>query len=247
MGIKCQIRSTSEWAKEIFAARTCDRTPASVRNAVSVLYAPALRAPEADPRFEQLLSDDEQERAGRFLTGESRARFVQRRAFRRYCAGLALGSPGPLSQFVFRENEKGCPYLPMMPEMSFSFSACGLGFLGAWSANYRIGVDIEDPARTTETAELAERFFSRTEATAVRMTGGEAYSRKFFELWSLKEAALKSIGEGLPYGLDAFQFELKPEPYVIQAPNDYGGAEQFKAYLISGKKDCAALVIRSAS
>ncbi len=211
-----------------------------------MLYAPASWDPETVPRFAQLLSDDELERAGRFLTEESRARFVQRRAFRRYCAAVALGSPEPLSQFVFMENEKGCPYLPPLPDMSFSFSACRLGFLGAWSAKYRIGVDIEDPARTEEIADLANRFFSEAEAAAVKMTDGQAYTQRFFKLWSLKEAALKSIGEGLPYGLDAFQFELKPEPCVVEAPHDYGGPGLFNAHQIGGSDDCAAIIIRSA-
>ena len=67
----------------------------------------------------------------------------------------------------------------------------------------------------------------------------------FFQFWSLKEAALKSIGEGLPFGLDAFEFELDPNLRVVHAPPDHGGPEQFGAHVIEGTDGCAALVIRS--
>ena len=70
------------------------------------------------------------------------------------------------------------------------------------------------------------------------MTGGGT--------WSLKEAALKSIGEGLPMGLDAFQFELAPNLRVVRVPRDHGGPERFRAHVIDGTDSCAALVIRSA-
>ena len=72
-----------------------------------------------------------------------------------------------------------------------------------------------------------------------------ARARTFFQLWTLKEAALKAIGEGLPFGLDAFEFELTPTLRVVHAPPDYGGPERFDAQTIQGTDICAALVVRS--
>ena len=93
--------------------------------------------------------------------------------------------------------------------------------------------------------ELAERFFSEAEAKAVEQASSLARRRTFFQLWNLKEAALKSIGEGLPFGLDAFEFELVPNLRVVHAPCDRGGPERFNAHLIEGTNSCAALVTRS--
>ena len=64
-------------------------------------------------------------------------------------------------------------------------------------------------------------------------------------LEALKEAALKSIGEGLPLGLDTFEFELEPTPRVVRAPPDQGRPERFDAYWVEGTGGCAALAIRS--
>jgi hypothetical protein len=94
-----------------------------------------------------------------------------------------------------------------------------------------------------EAAELAQQFFSQAEAKAVKVIEGLARLRTFYQLWSLKEAALKSIGEGLPFGLDAFEFELAPKLRVAHAPPDYGGPEGFNAQIINGTDICAALVI----
>ncbi|MGB7693761.1 MAG: 4'-phosphopantetheinyl transferase superfamily protein [Pseudolabrys sp.] len=127
----------------------------------------------------------------------------------------------------------------------FSFSSCRFGFLGAWSSTHSIGVDLEDQTRNLEAAELAQQLFSQAEAKAVKVVGGLARLRTFCQLWSLKEAALKSIGEGLPFGLDAFEFELTPTLRVVHAPLDYGGPERFDAQIIQGTDICAALVIRS--
>ena len=80
---------------------------------------------------------------------------------------------------------------------------------------------------------------------AVEGVGGLARLRTFYQLWSLKEAALKSIGEGLPFGLDAFEFELTPTLRVVHAPPDYGGPERFDAQTLQETDVCAALVIRS--
>jgi phosphopantetheine--protein transferase-like protein len=234
----------SDWANDMFAAAACNWTPAPARHSACVLFLPVLSDPGAAQRCSAILSDVELQRAERFLTEEHRAHFQQRRAFRRYCGALALAAPRPLSQIEFQETETGRPYLPDLPDVWFSFSSCRFGFLGAWSSTYAVGVDIEDPTRSLEAIELARRFFSQAEAKAVREADGLARQRTFFQLWSLKEAALKSIGEGLPYGLDAFAFELVPDLRIAHAPPEHGGPERFDAHIIEGTDRCAALVLR---
>jgi 4'-phosphopantetheinyl transferase len=235
----------SDWVNDVFAAGARDWTPASARHAAYVLYAPVSRDPEASKRCASVLSDSELQKADRFVTEFDKAHFKQRRAFRRYCGALVLGSPRPLSEIVFKETEKGRPYLPDLPDIWFSFSSCRFGFLGAWSSNHGIGIDFEDQTRNVEPAELATHFFSEAEAKAVVAAVGLARLQTFFQLWSLKEAALKSIGEGVPIGLDPFEFELAPNLCVVHAPRDYGGPARFNAHVIEGSGLCTALVIRS--
>ena len=108
-------------------------------------------------------------------------------------------------------------------------------------------MDLEDKTRNVEPGRLAQHFFSEAEAKAVETAEGQARLQTFFQLWCLKEAALKSIGEGLPFGLDAFEFELSPNIRIVQAPNNYGGPKQFAAHVIEATpagQACAALVIR---
>ncbi|OQY44149.1 MAG: hypothetical protein B6240_11010 [Desulfobacteraceae bacterium 4572_87] len=239
-------RDPSERIKDLFAAGSHDLTPASTRHAVYVLYAPVSRDPEVTNLCASVLSDTELRRADRFVNDYDKRQFIQRRAFRRFCGAMALQSSLPLWQIVFKETEKGRPYLSGFPGVRFSFSSCRFGFLGAWSSIYGIGVDIEDQTRNPEASELAHRYFSGAEANAVERGGGLERLRTFFQFWSLKEAALKSIGEGLPFGLDAFQFELDPTLRVVHAPPDHGGPEKFDAHVIEGTDGSyAALVIRS--
>ena len=238
-------RDDSDWVNDLFAASARDWTPVSARHAAYVLYAPFSRDPEVSKRCGSVLSDAELQRGNRFLTKDAKVQFQQRRAFRRYCGACVLGSRRPLSQIVFQETEKGRPYLPDLPNVRFSFSSCRFGFLGAWSSTHRIGVDLEDQTRNLEAVELAQQFFSQAEVKALKAAGGLMRLRTFYQLWSLKEAALKSIGEGLPFGLDAFEFELAPTLRVLHAPPDYGGPERFNAQIIQGTYICAALVIRS--
>jgi len=238
-------RNDSDWIHDYFAACSRDLTPAPARHAAHLLYAPVSRDPEVTRRCASVLSDSELQRADRFVTQGDKALFQQRRAFRRFCGARALGSSQPLSEILFEETDSGRPYLSDSPELWFSFSSCQFGFLGAWSPTHAVGIDIEDRSRNLEAAELAQQFFSVAEAKVVEGPCGLASLRTFYQFWSLKEAALKSIGEGLPYGLDAFEFELDPTLRVVDAPPEHDGPEQFTAHLIEGTDTCAALVIRS--
>jgi 4'-phosphopantetheinyl transferase len=238
-------RYDSDRVRDLFAARSRDVTPASARHAACVRFAPFSREPEVSRSCASVLADAELHRADRFVNEYDKAQFIQRRAFRRFCGAALLGSSRPLARIVFGETEKGRPYLCDLPDVWFSFSACRTGFLGAWSSTHGIGVDIEDPTRNLEAAELAHRFFSKSEANAVERAGGSERLRIFFQLWSLKEAALKSIGEGLPFGLDAFEFELDPNLRVVRAPSEHGGPKRFNAHVIRATGSCAALATRS--
>ena len=228
-----------------FATRSRDLTPAVVRHVTQLFYVPVSHDPEVTKLCASVLSDSELRIADRFATQSDRALFKQRRAFRRYCGALALGSSLPLSQIAFKEVEKGRPCLCDLPDSWFSFSSCRLGFIGAWSSTHAIGVDLEDQTKDLETTELARQFFSSAEARAVDRAGGLDRRRTFLQFWSLKEAALKSIGEGLPFGLDAFEFELDPDLSFVHVPPGHGGAEQFSAHVIEGTDSCAALIIHS--
>jgi 4'-phosphopantetheinyl transferase len=230
----------SDRVREFFNGVVEDWTPTPAPSSVRMIFAPFSADEEISRVCSTVISDDEKMRSERFLKADHRNHFLQRRAFRRYCAAVALGSPNAdLGQIVFDETDEGYPYITEAPILSFGFSSCRFGFLGAWSSTHRIGIDIEDRTQTVESVELARRYFSECETGMVEDAPDSA---RFFQLWSLKESALKSIGEGLPFGLDAFEFDLSPDPRVSRAPAEYGGAERFEPYIINGNKTCAALV-----
>ena len=236
-------RNDSAWVNEMFSARAREITPAAARDTACVFYAPLSSDPEAARRCASVLSDAERERSKRFVTKELKTQFEQRRAFRRYCGARALGSNLPLSQIVFEETENGRPYFPDRSDLWFSFSSCRSGFIGAWSSTHGLGVDLEDGAVEREVADLAQMYFTESEARTVA-EGGTARLRTFLQLWSFKEAALKSIGQGLPFGLDGFEFELEGSLRVVDAPRDHGGPGRFSAHLLDRADVCAALVLR---
>jgi len=229
---------------ELFKAIGRDWTPPAFVE--RVLFAPVAIDREATRRCASVLSNVESHRADRFVTDEGRTHFIQRRAFRLYCGAVASGSQRPLSQIYFEETENGRPWLRDRPDLWFSFSSCRKGFIGAWSSTHGLGVDLEAQSTVVEVSELAQMYFTESEARAVE-TAGPARLHKFLQLWCLKEAALKSLGEGLPYGIDAFEFELNGSLRLVNAPKDQGGPENFSAHLFAHSDVYGALVARQLS
>lgn len=235
---------TSHLVKQHFDASLVDVTPALMDSTARILYIPVSDKREFTENCAAVLSDTETRRAGRFRAPNDAALFIQRRAFRRYCAAVALDSSEPLHRFVFSVTKNGRPHISGSPDIWFSFSSCKSGFLGAWSYSHGIGVDLEDSDRHLNAIELAEHCFAATEATSIKKLQGEERLLAFYQYWSLKEAALKSIGEGLPFGLDTFEFELSAAPRLIQAPQEFGGAKNFEFRFIDTPDSCAAVVTR---
>ncbi len=238
-------RDQSDRVRSHFSSISCELTPASARHAAFVLFAPVSTDPAVSEYCASVLSRAELLRASRFANRQDTARFEQRRAFRRFCGARVLGSSKSLSGIQFNETDNGRPYLSAQPGTWFSFSSCRLGFLAAWSSTHGLGVDIEDQTKNFETVDLAHHFFTSAEASVVEGVEGRERLQTFLRLWTLKEAALKSIGQGLPFGLDAFAFELTDIARVIDVPIDHGRPEQYESHVIDENNLCASLVTRS--
>lgn len=222
-----------------------DLTPTNSHRDISVLFMPAQHdGPPAD-FFGSILSVSELSRAERFKAIDHKINFLQRRAFRRFCGAIALGDARPLSQVGFATTREGRPYLSELPRTWFSFSSCRHGYLAAWSFSSAVGVDIESLDQSVSPVEMAIYHFAPNESDAVCMAEVNERKRLFLRLWTFKEAGLKSIGEGISYGLDAFHFETKPRVRASFAPAAYGGPNNFNARLLEIAGCCAALVIRN--
>ena len=222
-----------------------DLTPTDSHRDISVLFMPAQHdGPPAD-FFGSTLSLSELSRAERFKEIDHKISFLQRRAFRRFCGVIALGDARPLSQVDFATTREGRPYLSELPRAWFSFSACRHGYLAAWSYSSAVGADIESLDQAASPVEMASYHFAPNESDTVCMAEVDERQKLFLRLWTLKEAGLKSIGEGISYGLDAFQFETKPRVRASFAPAAYGGSNNFNARLLEIAGCCAALVIRN--
>ncbi len=237
------LHRSEERIAHLFAARARDVTPAQLRGGAHVLYLPALRDEGMTRHFGAILSEAERQRASRFANAADTTRFVQRRAFRRFCGATALGVGRPLASITFEETSIGRPHLADAPNLRFGFSSCRSGILGTWSSTHELGVDIEDRTQNLNPIDIAEMYFTEREARAVATSHGPLCIDTFLLFWCLKEAALKSIDQGLPYGLDAFVFDLSPALRVVRAPACHGGPASFTPYRLDGTGACAALVV----
>jgi 4'-phosphopantetheinyl transferase len=238
------LSHVSQQLGQYFASGSIDYAPENINVLARLVYMPVTSDPDVSRLCGLTLSAGEVQRSGRFSTAADRAHFNQRRAFRRYCGATAIASNQPLEEIDFSATKNGRPFLPGYPDISFGFSSCQDGFLGAWSATHAIGVDIESKARQMDFIALARQFFSETEVAVVEGMQGLKRIRAFYQLWTLKEAALKCIGEGLPFGLDTFEFELTPALQIVKAPFEHGGPDSFFANIIEESDRCAAVVIR---
>lgn len=99
-------------------------------------------------------------------------------------------------------DQHGKPWLANCPQLHFNISHSGPAALLAFAWNQPLGVDVEQGARVRSPMRLAHRFFHPDEAAQLGALPRERQHRGFLSLWTGKEAVLKAIGRGLPYGLD---------------------------------------------
>ncbi|MDQ1081823.1 4'-phosphopantetheinyl transferase superfamily protein [Pseudoroseomonas cervicalis] len=169
-----------------------------------------------------LLSPDEQARAARFHFAEDRRAYLAAHALaRRMLAGASGRAPSSLR---FVAGPAGRPELDPalgLPGLRFNLSHARGLVACALALEDDVGVDVEALSRAARVADLAARYFAPEEAAALARLPAERREAAFLRLWTLKEAFVKAIGQGLSFGLERFALRLDP-PALLRAPAEAG-------------------------
>ena len=164
------------------------------------------------------LSPDEVVRYNRYLVPGAATTFLAARILlRSVLSQYAALAP---AEWRFETNAFGRPHIanPDAPRgLSFNLShklGCVTCLLGA---ERDLGVDVEDSAAgRTNFLELAGRFFSPSEAAALRALPELRRGQSFYELWTLKESYIKARGIGLSLGLSRFSFSVEGDRATVR-------------------------------
>ncbi len=87
-----------------------------------------------------------------------------------------------------------------------------------------VGVDVEGTDRDVRAGDISARFFASSETAALARLAPELRTRRFFDLWTLKEALIKATGLGLAHSMDRFVFDvgafIEGREIVVSGPPD---------------------------
>lgn len=172
--------------------------------------------------FEQWLSSRELDGLDRFARPDLRdAQLITRAGLRaslsQYSDSIAPG------HWSFTRSERGKPRLSddaPMQELSFNLSHSGDWVAIGITVNHPIGVDVQRREPNKPVLELAQRFFTESEAQELAQLPEERQQKHFYRLWTLKEAYLKARGQGVSEGLDKVCFHIDNNGLITASFDD---------------------------
>jgi 4'-phosphopantetheinyl transferase len=160
--------------------------------------------------YVSLLSPFERERLARFTFDYLQLEYLVTRALCRCVLSRYLALE-PAS-WRFLSTAHGKPEIDAgigePPPLRFNLSNASTLVACAVTRSADVGIDAERTERSTDIEELADRYFSREEMRDLAALPIDQRPRRFFQLWTLKEAYLKAIGVGLSLALDQVSFSL---------------------------------------
>ncbi len=187
-------------ARRIIQGQSAD-TLGEMRNTSDNVHIHTVRLNLPEHRINTLyatLSADEVERADRFLLKRHRVRFISCRGILREILGGYLAVKPSSVTFDYGKYGKPALHSSIHPaEFSFNLSHSGDMAVFAVTRHADVGVDIEHVRTITNIDMIAKRYFTADEYTLVSSCSGEEKLATFFDIWTLKEACLKTTGKGL--------------------------------------------------
>jgi 4'-phosphopantetheinyl transferase len=156
----------------------------------------------------RVLNQEEQQQAARYHFERDRTRFIAARGLLRYLLSAYLNKPAV--DIVFQYGPQGKPTVTDST-IQFNVSHSDDRILIGIGYHHPLGVDVEHMTRTIEVDSIATRFFTANEARQIQALSGVAQRRAFFNVWTRKEALLKTIGSGLSLSLQACEVSVGDE------------------------------------
>jgi 4'-phosphopantetheinyl transferase len=175
--------------------------------------------------YEALLDDEERAARARLLREEDRRQYTLAHGLLRET--LSRRARVPPSAWRFERNDLGKPEIAgPAPGRSLRFNLSHTPGLVACvvapaDRYHEVGIDVEAVRDVPRLLALAARYFAPTETAALCSLPRAEQRRRFFELWTLKEAWSKARGFGLAAPFDRLAFTLHPpagEPRVVFDP-----------------------------
>lgn len=121
------------------------------------------------------------------------------------------------NDWKFARDGRGKPFIASPPEyrdIRISISHTDGLVACLISDQEMVGVDVEKIRSSDDLLLLAPELLSRSEQRSLATLSGEAWLRRFFEYWTLKEAYAKALGLGLAFDFASAWFEIGAGDHV---------------------------------
>jgi len=130
-------------------------------------------------------------------------------------------------QLLFVQNANGKLFCENLPGIHFNISHSGEWVVAAVS-DHPTGVDIELIGNYNP--EIAARYFTQEEIAILDRLEPADRVKAFFELWTVKESYVKTLGQRLPSSIKTFTMEKEKGSYRIISGKTQGGRFHFRQY-----------------
>ncbi len=155
-----------------------------------------------------VLSEFERQRSLSFKFEEATKQYVVNQGMIRLLLGRYLGME--ISEVSVGRREKGKPFSLDDESLFFNTSNSGGLAVFAFSRDGEIGVDIEKVRPLDDLDEMIDVNFLPAERKFIRQFDDQKLVR-FFRFWTIKEAYLKAIGEGMRLTPDSISFAIEKD------------------------------------
>jgi len=115
-------------------------------------------------------------------------------------------------------HAKGKPFSADNLNLRFNMSNSGRKVVYAFSMDEEIGIDLEYSRDLDDLNELISKNFTANEINYITKIESEKKYR-FFKFWTIKEAYLKAIGEGMRLPPDKLEFSVNNGKFKLQSIN----------------------------